>query len=97
MKDVNDKDNANDLQSSFANIDNDNVNQGTCLASHEQSSFADDIDYDNVNDNVNDEGYYVYLLDEKHQKGNPTSDISVNIPPQPIIPQYLIIVLNLLL
>ena len=56
------------------------------MASHEQSSFADDNDNGNgkVNDNFNDKDNSIYLLDEKHQKGKPnnntpTSDISVNI------------------
>ena len=50
----NDDFNDNDLRSSFANNvnDNDNVNQGTCSASHEQSSFADDN--------------FIHLFDEKH-------------------------------
>ena len=35
-------------------IANDNINQGTCLAGHAQSSFADDNVNDNVNVNFND-------------------------------------------
>ena len=47
------------------------------MASHEHSSLADDNDND-------DKDSYIYLLDEKHQKGKPnnntpTSDISVKI------------------
>ena len=46
-----DNDNINDNDKDNVN---DNDNQGTCLASHEQSSFADDNDKDNDNNSVND-------------------------------------------
>ena len=74
---VNDNVNDNDLGSSFANDVNDNVNDL-------RSSFANN---DNVNDkdkDNDDRDSYIYLLDEKHQKGKPnnntpTNNISVNI------------------
>ena len=58
----------NDLRSSFANPRSGwgtedfvpYTDQGTCLANHEQSSFAD-------NDN------FICLFDEKHQKGKPNN------------------------
>ena len=76
-----DKNNDNDIHNDNFNVkDNDNVNDNV---------NDKDKDNDNVNDNVNQgtcfaDDIFIYLLDEKHQKGkpnnnNPTSDISVNI------------------
>ena len=80
----------NDLRSSFANNDNDNVNDNdndlrNSFANNDndndlRSSFANNF---NDNDNVNDN--FIYLFDEKHQRGKPnnkeclSNKISVNI------------------
>ena len=70
--DVND----NDLRSSFANNDNDNV---------DDNDNVNDNDNDSVNDNDNDKDNFVYLFGEKHQRAKPNNkeclsyNISVNI------------------
>ena len=64
------------LRSSFANNDNinhnvndnDNVNDNVNVKDNDNVNDNDN-DNDNVNDNVNDN--FIYLLDEKHQRGKP--------------------------
>ena len=65
---VNDKD--NDLRSSFTNNDNDNDNDNENVNDNDNDKDNDkDNDNDNDNDNVNDN--FIYLFDEKHQRGKP--------------------------
>ena len=61
---VNDKDKVddNDLRSNFTNNDNDNDNANDNVN-----------DNDNHNDNVNDIDNFIYLFDEKHQRGKPNN------------------------
>ena len=85
---VNVNDNDNDLRSSFANNvndnvididnandnindnDNDNVNDNDL-----RSSFAKNVnDNDNVNDSDNVNDNFIYLFDEKHQRGKPNNN-----------------------
>ena len=84
---VNDNDNANDndndLRSSFANNDNDkdNVNDND-NATDNVFDNDNDNDNNNDNDNVNDNDdvnvtvidNFIYLFDEKHQRGKPINE-----------------------
>ena len=61
----NDNVNVNDLRSSFANNDNDNLRSSLA---NQGTCFADNDNDDN----------FIYVIDEKHQKGNPS-----NVEPRP--------------
>ena len=87
----NDNDNGNDLRSSFANNDNDNDNNNDNINDNNNNDNNNDNNYNNDlrssfanNDNDNINYNFIYIFDEKHQKGIPnkkeclSNNISVN-------------------